>query len=141
MQLNFTMKVTVCRQENFNAAHRLFNPAWPDEQNIAVFGLFSNPNYHGHNYRLVVKLTGQVNPETGYVYDLKKLSNVIKAEILDNFDHRNLNLDTDEFKTLNPTTENIAMVIWNRLRAKIEPEFTLSVTLFETEKNFAEYNG
>jgi 6-pyruvoyltetrahydropterin/6-carboxytetrahydropterin synthase len=135
------MKVTVCRVENFNAAHRLFNPAWTDEQNRAVFGLCSNPNYHGHNYRLVVKLTGQVNPETGYVYDLKKLSGVIKTEILDSFDHRNLNLEVAEFKTLNPTAENIVMVIWQRLRAKLEPEFMLAVTLFETEKNFAEYNG
>jgi 6-pyruvoyltetrahydropterin/6-carboxytetrahydropterin synthase len=135
------MKVTVCRQENFNAAHRLFNPSWTDEKNAAVFGLCSNPSYHGHNYRMVVKLTGNVDPETGYVYDLKKLSDIIKAEILDKFDHRNLNLDVEAFKTVNPTAENIVMVIWQLLRAKIDPQLALSVTLFETEKNFAEYNG
>lgn len=135
------MKVTVCRKEHFNAAHRLHNPAWSDEQNQAIFGKCNNPNYHGHNYELIVKLTGEVDEETGYVYDLKKLSDLIKAEILDKFDHRNLNLDTDEFRNLNPTAENIAVVIWNMLRQHIRPELELSVTLFETERNFVEYHG
>lgn len=135
------MKVTVCRKEHFNAAHRLYNPAWTDEQNDAFFGLCNNPNFHGHNYLLEVKLTGDVDPETGYVYDLKKLSNVIQEEIINRFDHKNLNLDTEEFRTLNPTAENIAVVTWRLLRAKIAPQFTLAVTLFETERNFVEYNG
>ncbi|GAA4305121.1 6-pyruvoyl trahydropterin synthase family protein [Nibribacter koreensis] len=135
------MNVTVCRKENFNAAHRLHNPAWTEEQNTRVFGLCNNPNYHGHNYELVVRLTGPVDPDTGYVYDMKKLSLLIKAEILDKFDHRNLNLDTDEFKHLNPTAENIAMVIWQRLRPHLSEKLALSVTLFETERNFVEYHG
>ncbi|QHL88837.1 6-carboxytetrahydropterin synthase [Nibribacter ruber] len=135
------MNVTVCRKENFNAAHRLHNPAWTDEQNTRVFGLCNNPNYHGHNYELVVRLTGPVDPDTGYVYDMKKLSLLIKAEILDKFDHRNLNLDTDEFKHLNPTAENIAIIIWQRLRPHLSENLALSVTLFETERNFVEYHG
>jgi 6-pyruvoyltetrahydropterin/6-carboxytetrahydropterin synthase len=135
------MKVTVCRKEHFNAAHRLHNPAWTDEKNARVFGLCNNPNYHGHNYELIVKLTGTVNPETGYVYDLKKLSDVVKQEVLDKFDHRNLNLDTTEFEHLNPTAENIAAVIWEKLRANISPDYELAVTLYETERNFVEYHG
>ena len=135
------MKITVCRKEHFNAAHRLHNPAWSSEQNEQVFGLCNSPNYHGHNYELIVKLTGEVNPETGYVYDLKKLSDLVSSEIIRRFDHKNLNLDTAEFKALNPTAENIAIVIWKLLRPKIEPEFVLSVTLFETERNFVEYHG
>ena len=135
------MKVTVCRKEHFNAAHRLYNPAWSKSKNNDLFGKCSNANFHGHNYELIVKLTGSINPETGYVYDMKVLSDLIKKEILRKFDHRNLNLDTEEFKDLNPTAENIAMVIWNRLREHIAPEYLLSVTLFETERNFVEYNG
>ncbi|WP_066833669.1 6-pyruvoyl trahydropterin synthase family protein [Rufibacter ruber] len=135
------MNVTVCRKENFNAAHRLHNPLWTEEQNQQVFGLCNNPNYHGHNYELVVKLTGPVDPDTGYVYDMKKLSLLIKAEILDKFDHKNLNLDTEEFQHLNPTAENIAVVIWQRLRPHLAENLTLSVTLFETERNFVEYHG
>ncbi|WP_192823364.1 6-carboxytetrahydropterin synthase [Rufibacter sp. LB8] len=135
------MNVTVCRKENFNAAHRLHNPNWSAEQNQAVFGSCNNANYHGHNYDLIVKLTGPVDEETGYVYDMKKLSLLIKAEILDKFDHRNLNLDTEEFKTLNPSAENIAVVIWQRLRPHLAPTLALSVTLFETERNFVEYHG
>ncbi|KAA5548690.1 6-pyruvoyl trahydropterin synthase family protein [Adhaeribacter rhizoryzae] len=135
------MKVTVCRKEHFNAAHRLYNPAWSKSKNNDFFGKCSNPNFHGHNYELIVKLTGSINPETGYVYDMKVLSELIKKEILRKFDHRNLNLDTEEFKDLNPTAENIAMVIWDRLRGHIAPEYALSVTLFETERNFVEYNG
>lgn len=135
------MKITVCRKEHFNAAHRLHNPAWSDEQNQEFFGLCNSPNFHGHNYELIVNLTGEVNEETGYVYDLKKLSNLVTAEVISRFDHKNLNLDTAEFRTLNPTAENIAIVIWNLLRPKIEPAFALSVTLYETERNFVQYNG
>ena len=135
------MRITVCRKEHFNAAHRLHNPAWSEEQNEQFFGLCNNPNYHGHNYELIVKLTGPIDPETGYVYDLKKLSNIIASEIIQKFDHKNLNLDTEEFKNLNPTAENIAIVTWNLLRAKLEPQFALSVTLYETERNFVHYDG
>lgn len=135
------MPVTVCRKEHFNAAHRLHNPAWSAEKNQQVFGKCNNPNYHGHNYELIVRLTGDVDPDTGYVYDMKRLSDLIKREILDTFDHRNLNLDTEEFRHLNPTAENIAVVIWNRLRAQVAPQLVLSVTLYETERNFVEYHG
>ncbi|WP_242926870.1 6-pyruvoyl trahydropterin synthase family protein [Pontibacter vulgaris] len=135
------MKVTVCRKEHFNVAHRLHNPSWSDEQNKAVFGSCNNPNFHGHNYDLIVKLTGTVDPETGYVYDMKKLSDLLKIEILNRFDHKNLNLDTVEFTSLNPTAENIAVVIWEILRKKIDKEYELAVTLYETERNFVEYNG
>lgn len=135
------MNVTVCRKEHFNAAHRLHNSNWSAEQNAAVFDKCNNPNYHGHNYELIVKLTGPIDPETGYVFDMKILSELIKSEILNPFDHKNLNLDTVEFKDLNPTAENIAIVIWNRLRAKIKTHLTLSVTLFETDRNAVEYNG
>ncbi|EJF09490.1 6-carboxytetrahydropterin synthase [Pontibacter sp. BAB1700] len=135
------MKITICRKEHFNAAHRLHNPAWSDEQNAEVFGLCNNPNFHGHNYELIVKLTGSVNEDTGYVYDMKKLSTLVKEEVIDKFDHKNLNLDTEEFRQLNPTAEHIAMVIWNRLREKISQDYELAVTLYETERNFVEYNG
>ncbi|WP_133271846.1 6-pyruvoyl trahydropterin synthase family protein [Hymenobacter radiodurans] len=135
------MQVTVCRKEHFNAAHRLFNPAWDEARNQQVFDKCNNPNYHGHNYELIVRLTGAIDPETGYVYDLKRLSDLIKREILDTFDHRNLNLDTEEFRHLNPTAENIAVVIWQKLRSHIEPHLLLSVTLYETERNFVEYHG
>jgi len=135
------MKVTVCRKEHFNAAHRLFNANWSDEQNAIVFDKCSNPNYHGHNYEFIVKLTGPVDPETGYVYDLKKLSELLRTEVIERFDHKNLNLDTEEFKELNPTAENIAIVIWNKLRPKISDNLALGITLYETERNFVEYNG
>jgi 6-pyruvoyltetrahydropterin/6-carboxytetrahydropterin synthase len=135
------MKVTVCRKEHFNAAHRLHNPAWSDEQNAAVFGKCNNPHYHGHNYELIVKLTGVVDPETGYVYDMKQLSNVMQQEIVERFDHKNLNLDTEEFRNRNPTAENIAVVIWEILREHISRDYELAVTLYETERNFVEYNG
>lgn len=135
------MEVTVCRKEHFNAAHRLYNANWSDEQNAAVFDKCSNPNYHGHNYEVIVKLTGPVDPDTGYVYDLKKLSELLKTEVIERFDHKNLNLDTEEFKNLNPTAENIAIVIWNKLRAKISDTYALGITLYETERNFVEYNG
>lgn len=135
------MRITVCRKEHFNAAHRLHNPAWSNEQNQQYFGLCNSPNFHGHNYELIVNLTGEINPDTGYVYDLKKLSELVGQEVISRFDHKNLNLDTAEFKNLNPTAENIAVVIWNLLRAKLEPEFALSVTLYETERNFVQYHG
>lgn len=137
--------VTVYRKEHFNAAHRLNNPKWDNERNNAVFGLCNNPNFHGHNYELVVKVTGQVDPETGYVVDMKILSDIIKAEILNRYDHRNLNLDTDEFNAekggLIPTAENIAVVIWQRLRKQLDENLQLTVILYETERNFVEYSG
>ncbi len=133
------MNISVYRKEHFNAAHRLYNPTWPDEKNELIFGKCNNPNWHGHNYELLVKLVGDVDPETGYVYDLKKLSILIKENIIEYFDHKNLNLDLSEFENLIPTTENIAMVIWNILRDKIDNKFQLKVILYETEKNFVEY--
>jgi 6-pyruvoyltetrahydropterin/6-carboxytetrahydropterin synthase len=133
------MKVAVIRKEHFNAAHRLHNPGWTEEKNNEVFGKCNNPHYHGHNYEFTVKLVGELDPETGYVYDMKKLSTLIKENVLDKFDHKNLNLDTHEFKSLNPTAENIAVVIWNILREKIEPQFELKITLYETERNIVEY--
>ncbi len=132
-------KISVIRKEHFNAAHRLFNPEWSDEKNQEIFGKCSNPNYHGHNYDLLVKLTGYPDPKTGYVYDLKVLSDVIKENILDIFDHKNLNLDTEYFKNLNPTAENIVVVIYDILRHKIDEKFDLKITLFETERNYVEY--
>lgn len=133
------MRVSVFRKEHFNAAHRLFNPSWPTAKNDEIFGKCNNPNYHGHNYELIVKLTGEINAETGYVYDMKILSDMIKEYVLDRFDHKNLNLDVEEFKTLNPTAENIVIVIYNILRAHIEDRFDLKIQLYETERNFVEY--
>lgn len=133
------MKVKVSRKEHFNAAHRLFNPAWSDEKNDEVFGKCNNPNYHGHNYELIVSVIGEPNPDTGYVFDLKELSDLIREHVLRKFDHRNLNLDSEYFKTLNPTAENITVVIWKILRDKIDPRFDLKITLYETERNFVEY--
>ena len=133
------MKVAVYRKEHFNAAHRLFNPTWPNEKNEEIFGKCNNPSFHGHNYELLVKITGETNPETGYVIDMKLLSDLIKENILKKFDHRNLNLDVEEFKNLNPTAENIAIVIYNILRPKIDRKYDLKITLYETERNFVEY--
>jgi len=133
------MRLSVYRKEHFNAAHRLHNPNWSDEKNKEVFGLCNNPNYHGHNYDLIVKVTGEVDPETGYVIDLKILKNIIREEVTRKFDHKNLNLDTKEFKELNPTAENIAYVIYNKIRARLEIKFDLNITLYETERNFVEY--
>jgi 6-pyruvoyltetrahydropterin/6-carboxytetrahydropterin synthase len=133
------MKVKVTRKEHFNAAHRLFNPGWSDEKNSSVFGKCANPNYHGHNYELLVSLTGEPDKETGYVYDLKRLSDIIRDYVIKKFDHRNLNLDTEYFKDVNPTAENIAIVIWQILREKIETKFELKIILYETERNFVEY--
>ena len=132
-------KVAVFRKEHFNAAHRLFNPEWDMSKNDAVFGKCNNPNFHGHNYDLVVKVTGEPDPKTGYVIDLKVLSDLIQAEVLEKLDHKNLNLDTPFFKNLNPTAENICIVIYDLLRAKIDPQLDLQVRLYETERNFVEY--
>ena len=132
-------KVAVFRKEHFNAAHRLFNPAWNDQQNAEVFGKCSNPHYHGHNYELIVQVTGVPDPVTGYVMDMKVLSRITAEEILERFDHKNLNLDTEYFRELNPTAENIVVVIYELLRARIDAKLALKVRLFETERNFVEY--
>ena len=134
-----SQKVAVYRKEHFNAAHRLNNPDWHEATNARVFGKCNNPHYHGHNYELIVKLTGEPDPATGYVYDLKLLSDLVKETIIDRFDHRNLNEDTEEFKNLNPTAENIVVVIYNLLRPKIDTKYDLQVRLFETPRNFVEY--
>ncbi len=135
------MKVTVHRKAHFNAAHRLYRKDWDQEKNEAVFGKCSNPNYHGHNYELTVSVNGLIDPETGFVIDLKVLKDLIYNEIEIPFDHKNLNIEVEEFKDLNPTAENIAVVIWNRLRRKLKPDFELSVTLYETPRNFVTYSG
>lgn len=132
-------KVAVYRKEHFNAAHRLNNPAWTAEENQRVFGLCNNPNYHGHNYDLIVKVVGEPNPHTGYVIDMKELSSLIKELVLDKFDHKNLNLDTKEFEHLNPSAENIAIVIYDLLKDKLDPSLDLQIRLYETERNFVEY--
>jgi len=131
----------VCRRATFNAAHRLFKKEWSDEKNSAIFGKCNNPNYHGHNYVLEVWIDGQIDPETGYVIDLKIVKDLIKSEIEERFDHRNLNLDCPEFNELNPTAENIAVVCWNLLRAKLESKYSLFIRLWETENNAVEYEG
>lgn len=133
------MKVKVSRKEHFNAAHRLFNPSWSDDQNKKIFGKCSNPHYHGHNYELIVSLIGEPDPGTGYVYDMKVLSDLIRKEVIVKLDHKNLNLDTEFFKDLNPTAENIAITIYNLLRQKIDGGLELKITLYETERNFVEY--
>lgn len=133
------MRLSVYRKEHFNAAHRLHNPAWSDQKNREVFGLCNNPHYHGHNYDLIVKVTGEVDPDTGYVIDLKILRDIIKKQVLDRFDHKNLNLDTEEFRELNPTAENIAIVIHRLISKQLDPTFDLKITLYETERNFVEY--
>ena len=138
-KLKHLMRVAVYRKAHFNAAHRLNNPNWSAEKNKEVFGLCNNTNYHGHNYELEVKLIGEVNPETGYVYDMKDLADIIKSEIEDRFDHKNLNLDTVEFSNMIPSAENIAYVIYNILRDKIETKFDICIKLWETPRNYVEY--
>ncbi len=133
------VKTAVFRKEHFNAAHRLNNPNWSLEKNKEVFGKCNNPNYHGHNYELVVKVVGYPDEETGYLMDMKILSDLIKVKILNRFDHMNLNLDTEEFKNVNPTAENIAKVIYDLLRTDINADLDLKVTLYETERNYVEY--
>ena len=135
------MKVTISRKAHFNSAHRLYRKDWSDEQNNAIFGKCNNPNFHGHNYELIVSVTGEIDKETGYVVDVKVLSDLIKAEVEDKFDHKNLNLDVPDFLDLNPTAENIVVVIWNKLRKKINPEHNLEVVLYETPRNFVTYKG
>lgn len=132
-------KVAVFRREHFNAAHRLYNPSWSDDRNTDVFGKCSLPNYHGHNYELEVKVVGEIDAATGYVMDMKKLSDLVNDKVLQKFDHKNLNLDTEEFKSLNPTAENIAVVIYNLLRPHIAAHLTLHLRLYETPRNFVEY--
>ena len=132
-------KVAVYRKEHFNAAHRLHNPIWSEEKNNEIFGKCNNRNFHGHNYELVVKLVGEPDPETGYVIDLKLLSDIVQEEVIDRFDHKNLNLDVPQFRQLNPTAENIAITIYNLLRARLDPIHDLQVRLYETERNFVEY--
>ena len=135
------MKVTVSRKAHFNAAHRLYRKDWSEEKNNLVFGKCNNPNYHGHNYELIVSVTGSINPETGFVMDVKILSDLIKEHIEDAFDHKNLNLDVPDFEDLNPTAENIAVVIWNKLRPYIDTSLEMEVVLYETPRNFVTYKG
>ncbi len=133
------MKVAVIRREHFNAAHRLYRKDWSDEKNREVFGLCSNPNFHGHNYYLEVKVSGEVDPETGYVMDLKILKDIIKEEVINKFDHHNLNEDTEEFRDLNPTAENIAVVIYDKIRKRMDKSYDIKIRLSETERNSVEY--
>ena len=135
------MRVKVSRKAYFNAAHRLYNPQWDFDQNQDVFGLCNNPNYHGHNYELIVSVTGDIDPVTGYVMDMKVLKDLIKAEVEEAFDHKNLNIEVPEFKTLNPTAENIAVVIYNKLRPHLDSSQELEVVLYETPRNFVTYSG
>ena len=135
------MKVKVSRKAHFNAAHRLFLPEWDDAKNEAVFGKCNNPYFHGHNYELIVSVTGEIDPKTGMVIDMKELKDLIKSEVEEAFDHKNLNVQVPEFKSLNPTAENISVVIWNKLRPHIVAEHDLEVVLYETPRNFVTYNG
>jgi 6-pyruvoyltetrahydropterin/6-carboxytetrahydropterin synthase len=135
------MIVTVSRKAHFNSAHRLYRKDWSMEKNNLVFGKCNNPNYHGHNYELIVSVTGEIDPETGFVLDVKILSYLIKEHIEEAFDHKNLNLDVPEFLDLNPTAENIAVIIWNKLRIHIKEKLDLEVVLYETPRNFVTYKG
>lgn len=135
------MIVTVSRKAHFNAAHRLFKKEWSDEQNEKVFGKCSNPNYHGHNYDLVVSVTGAIDKETGFVMDVKVLKDIIKEEVEDAFDHKNLNIEVAEFRDLNPTAENIAVVIYDKIKPKLKQSLALEITLYETPRNFVTYSG
>ncbi|WP_373074592.1 6-pyruvoyl tetrahydropterin synthase family protein [Zeaxanthinibacter enoshimensis] len=135
------MKVKVSRAAHFNAAHRLYRPDWDEEKNNAVFGKCNNPNFHGHNYELIVSVTGPIDKETGMVIDLKDLKDLIRSEVEDAFDHKNLNLEVPEFAKLNPTAENIAVVIWDKLKPHLKEEQELEVVLYETPRNFVTYSG
>jgi len=134
-------RVTVHRKAHFNAAHRLYREDWSDEKNFEVFNKCSNPNFHGHNYELIVGVTGEIDQETGYVIDMKILKNIIKRDVEDVFDHKNLNLEVPEFKALNPTAENIAVVIYNKIKPQLDASFDLEITLYETPRNFVTYKG
>lgn len=133
--------ITVSRKAHFNAAHRLYRKDWSDEKNESIFGKCNNPNYHGHNNELIVSVTGKIDPETGFVIDMKVLKDLIKSQIENAFDHKNLNIELPEFKELNPTAENIAVVIWNKLRPHINASQQLSITLYETPRNYVSYSG
>ena len=135
------MKITACRKAHFNATHRLNNPNWSDDKNEKIFGSCNNPNYHGHNYNLTVKVKGEIDPETGYVMDMKELKEIIDEHIVSRYDHKNLYLDVNDFRDLNPSAENIAIKIWQILRQNIRNEFELSIELYETERNYVEYSG
>ena len=135
------MKVTVNRKAHFNAAHRLFNKNWSEEQNFEVFGKCSYPHYHGHNYEIIVAVKCEVDQETGFVMNLDELRKIIAVEVEDYLDHKNLNVDIEEFKNVNPTAENIVILIWNKIRAKLASDLELKVTLYETPRNFVEYTG
>ena len=135
------MRVKVSRKAHFNAAHRLYNKAWENDKNEEVFGKCNNPHYHGHNYELIVSVEGDIDPDTGYVMDMKTLKDLIKSEVEDAFDHKNLNLQVPEFKDLNPTAENIAVVIWSKLRPHIDDSKDIEVVLYETPRNFVTYSG
>ena len=135
------MMVTVSRKAHFNAAHRLFRKDWDNTKNDAVFGKCNNPNFHGHNYELIVSVTGPIDQETGFVIDMKELKDIIKREVEDAFDHKNLNLEVPEFRDLNPTAENIAVVIYNKMKGELDPKLDLEITLYETPRNFVRYSG
>lgn len=135
------MKVKVSRKAHFNSAHRLYRKDWSDQRNTEIFGKCSNPNFHGHNYELIVSVNGEIDPETGFVMDVKVLKDLIKSEIEDAFDHKNLNLEVPEFMELNPTAENIAVVTWQKLRPHIEQRYELEVVLYETPRNFVTFSG
>ncbi len=135
------IKLTACRKAHFNATHRLHNPNWTDEKNELVFGTCNNQNYHGHNYNLIVKVKGGIDPDTGYVIDMKKLKDIIDEYIVQRYDHKNLYLDVEDFSDINPTAENIAVIIWNILRGQIAKKLDLSIVLYETDRNFVEYGG
>ncbi|WP_299685888.1 6-carboxytetrahydropterin synthase [uncultured Dokdonia sp.] len=135
------MRITVNRRAHFNAAHRLYRKDWDDTKNDAIFGKCSNPNFHGHNYELIVGITGEIDQETGYLIDLKIVKDLIKSEVEDAFDHKNLNVEVPEFKDLNPTVENIAVVIYNKMKPMLDSKFELTITLYETPRNFVIYKG
>ncbi|MGB3606349.1 MAG: 6-carboxytetrahydropterin synthase [Psychroserpens sp.] len=135
------MRVTVHRKAHFNAAHRLYRKDWSFEKNHEIFGKCNNPNYHGHNYELIVSVTGEIDKETGYVIDMKVLKDIIKSEVEDAFDHKNLSVEVSEFENLNPTAENIAVVIYDKIKPKLNKNFDLEITLYETPRNFVTYSG
>lgn len=135
------MKLTVSRKAHFNAAHRLYNSKWSEDKNNQVFGKCNNPNFHGHNYELIVSVTGPVNSETGYVIDMALLKQIIKQEVENNLDHKNLNLDVKEFESVNPTAENICIYIYNNIKTKLDSNLDLEITLYETPRNFVKYSG
>ena len=135
------MKVKISRKAHFNAAHRLYRKDWDDAKNDRIFGKCNNPNFHGHNYELILSVTGEIDKETGYVIDMKVLKAIIKSEVEEAFDHKNLNVEVPEFKDLNPTAENIAVIIYNKIKPKLDKDLTLEVTLYETPRNFVTYSG